>query len=79
MISKTRDKAKNMNEDRDKGSFILLYYFRPFFFLKTKTLGFIYKRFVLNQKKRRARLLLMQWNKKVHMAHSKDMIDRVAS
>lgn len=36
MISKTRDKAKNMNEDRDKGSFILLYYFR-LFFLKKKT------------------------------------------
>lgn len=37
MISKTRDKAKNMNEDRDKGSFILLYYFRLFFFEKKNT------------------------------------------
>lgn len=36
MISKTRDKAKNMNEDRDKGSFILLYYFRLFFFFEKK-------------------------------------------
>lgn len=38
MISKTRDKAKNMNEDRDKGSFILLYYFR-LFFLENKNTG----------------------------------------
>lgn len=39
MISKTRDKAKNMNEDRDKVSFILLYYFRLFFFEKKKNTG----------------------------------------
>lgn len=37
VISKTRDKAKNMNEDRDKGSFILLYYFRLFFFENKNT------------------------------------------